>query len=219
MAPELLFEEFPCYTPASDVYAFGMLVYQIFALAVPFFEKNDAVFLLSLASGDRPQRPKNCRHGLWTIAERCWSTAAADRPTMVIVSEHLSQHTGSGSRAIVLARNTTQLLTSGVRHCESPWLLYDFATTVIQFLAFSNLLRMSPFLIHVAFPDENSCAGLWSVGCYDFQSTRSAWYCNTDLFPRERAAKQSIGNARRNLVQYLPPRAENLFDGPELCDE
>ncbi|KAJ6562386.1 kinase-like domain-containing protein [Mycena capillaripes] len=88
MAPELLSGSLPR-TP-SDVYAFGMTVYEVNILytdeipmsAVPFGDFIELVFKLGVRP-DRPDEEEGRQMGddIWALAERCWDKDPKARPT------------------------------------------------------------------------------------------------------------------------------------------
>jgi serine/threonine protein kinase len=80
MAPEL-FEEKP-YDSKVDVYAFGMLTYEILSGETPFPNIPNPIALgKCIVKGTRPPIPQ-CVPGCWAqLIERCWAQDPASRPT------------------------------------------------------------------------------------------------------------------------------------------
>ncbi|KAF8177287.1 kinase-like protein, partial [Mycena galopus ATCC 62051] len=85
MAPELLSGSLPR-TP-SDIYAFGMTLYELFTDEIPLTTIPAGDFIeLVLRIGVRPERPDEdecprMTDGIWSLAERCWNKDAKARPT------------------------------------------------------------------------------------------------------------------------------------------
>ncbi|KAJ6489906.1 kinase-like domain-containing protein, partial [Mycena sanguinolenta] len=85
MAPELLSGSLP--RPPSDIYAFGMTVYELYTDenplgTIPYGDFIELVFRI----GVRPERPEEdefprMTDGIWDLAERCWNKDAKARPT------------------------------------------------------------------------------------------------------------------------------------------
>ena len=81
MAPETLFQR--RYTTQSDVWSFGILLWEIMTLganpypSVPSIEK---LFQL-LRDGHRMDCPLNCPAEVYYIMRECWSADPANRPT------------------------------------------------------------------------------------------------------------------------------------------
>ncbi|KAG8885942.1 hypothetical protein FRB99_004410 [Tulasnella sp. 403] len=87
-APELWMGVLRC--PKSDVYAFGMLIYQVLTGKYPFEHLtthssilNTVMRLHGRPPTDLPRTPagEDCAP-LWEIAEKCWHTDPIKRPTM-----------------------------------------------------------------------------------------------------------------------------------------
>ncbi|KZT54914.1 kinase-like protein [Calocera cornea HHB12733] len=94
MAPErldpeaysLAFSE--SFSPASDAYSFGMVVYEMYAGRKPFYQtRNNLAIFSKVASGERPPRPDNIIvdagqfDAMWNIAQDCWNANPTNRPT------------------------------------------------------------------------------------------------------------------------------------------
>ncbi|EJD51657.1 kinase-like protein [Auricularia subglabra TFB-10046 SS5] len=90
MAPELASG---LVTMASDVYAFGMLLFELFARHRPFSTMTPFAAASHLHGGQRPLRaelPPGPRcDGVWAIVTQCWADNPAVRPTMAQVYQGL----------------------------------------------------------------------------------------------------------------------------------
>ncbi|XP_046726912.1 fibroblast growth factor receptor 1-A isoform X2 [Silurus meridionalis] len=90
MAPEALFDRI--YTHQSDVWSFGVLLWEIFTLGgspypgVPVEE----LFKL-LKEGHRMDRPSTCTHELYMMMRDCWHAAPSQRPTFKQLVEDLDR--------------------------------------------------------------------------------------------------------------------------------
>ncbi|KAH8104881.1 kinase-like protein [Phellopilus nigrolimitatus] len=70
-------------TTASDVWAFGMTVFEIMTRKLPFAEYNDAGVIVNVTQKNiRPAKPSVTfvSDALWTVLEHCWSEDPASRP-------------------------------------------------------------------------------------------------------------------------------------------
>lgn len=88
MAPEL-FDNLP-FGPAVDVYAFGMLLWEMFTGNVPFegFEVLDIANVVK--DGQRPAVPKgDTPREVRRLIEDCWAQRATERPNFAEVVERL----------------------------------------------------------------------------------------------------------------------------------
>uniref|UniRef100_A0AAR2K4P5 Fibroblast growth factor receptor n=1 Tax=Pygocentrus nattereri TaxID=42514 RepID=A0AAR2K4P5_PYGNA len=90
MAPEALFDRI--YTHQSDVWSFGVLLWEIFTLGgspypgVPVEE----LFKL-LKEGHRMDRPSTCTHELYMMMRDCWHAVPSQRPTFKQLVEDLDR--------------------------------------------------------------------------------------------------------------------------------
>ncbi|XP_052610676.1 fibroblast growth factor receptor 3-like isoform X3 [Peromyscus californicus insignis] len=88
MAPESLFDR--VYTHQSDVWSFGVLLWEIFTLGgspYPGIPPEDLFKLLK--EGYRMDKPANCTHDLYVIMRECWHAVPSQRPTFKLLVEDL----------------------------------------------------------------------------------------------------------------------------------
>ncbi|KAJ7496376.1 kinase-like protein, partial [Mycena latifolia] len=85
MSPELLTGSMP--TMASDIYAFGMTMYELYTDETPLASVAHTDFIeVVFRLGVRPTRPDiddvpRLTDPLWKLAEQCWTHSAKKRPT------------------------------------------------------------------------------------------------------------------------------------------
>ncbi|KAJ7466190.1 kinase-like domain-containing protein [Mycena galericulata] len=85
MAPELLSGS--SLRPKSDIYAFGMTLYELYTDEIPMWSIPYVDFFnVVVTLGGRPQRPEEdvcprMTDGVWSLAEGCWDKSARARPT------------------------------------------------------------------------------------------------------------------------------------------
>jgi len=92
MAPEL-FAASANPSNEADMYAFGMVVYEVVTGARPFGQRRAVELLLPTIEGIRPDRPENpvavgFGQGTWELAEKCWDAEWGRRPTAKEALEH-----------------------------------------------------------------------------------------------------------------------------------
>ena len=103
MAPELLNSKFgeklarP--TQPADIYAFGMVIYEVLTGSDPFHDYNLGVIqlLLLISNGTRPKKPSNVEEigfggGTWELVKECWKDKPTRRPTIERVLAHLAHN-------------------------------------------------------------------------------------------------------------------------------
>ncbi|KAG8903244.1 hypothetical protein FRB99_003561 [Tulasnella sp. 403] len=86
-SPELFEGNVP--SIASDIYAFGMTIYEVLSGKIPFDEYDPPMLLTAILINDeRPRKlPATSSKGvsyeyLWAVAEKCWAKNATERPEM-----------------------------------------------------------------------------------------------------------------------------------------
>ncbi|KAJ7714809.1 kinase-like domain-containing protein [Mycena metata] len=95
MAPELLTGSSP--RPASDIYAFGMTVYELYANEIPLATvAYGDYFELVVRNGVRPRRPSSDEaprldDSVWELAERCWVADPKARPAATDLHDSISR--------------------------------------------------------------------------------------------------------------------------------
>src|SRR5256885_1438685 len=83
MAPEVLRDN--PYTPASDIYSFSMIMWEIISCVPPFDDRaHDFQLSLSICKGERPKIPeiaKNIPKCYINLMKKCWDSDPLKRPT------------------------------------------------------------------------------------------------------------------------------------------
>uniref|UniRef100_A0A8C3LHY6 Fibroblast growth factor receptor n=1 Tax=Chrysolophus pictus TaxID=9089 RepID=A0A8C3LHY6_CHRPC len=90
MAPEALFDR--VYTHQSDVWSFGVLLWEIFTLGGSPYPGIPVEELFKLLKeGHRMDKPANCTHDLYMIMRECWHAVPSQRPTFKQLVEDLER--------------------------------------------------------------------------------------------------------------------------------
>ncbi|XP_028046061.2 tyrosine-protein kinase receptor torso [Monomorium pharaonis] len=80
------------YTTYSDVWAFGILLWEIVTLgAIPYPGIPANKTLQFLKSGYRMERPPNCSRELYNIMYSCWNIKSQSRPTFIELKQSLDK--------------------------------------------------------------------------------------------------------------------------------
>ena len=140
MAPEAVFER--KYTSMSDVWSFGVLLWEIMSLGAspyPSVTKMEVLFQM-LKEGHRMERPKNCSIEIYLIMRDCWNHSPDQRPSFSSLVEDFE-------RLLTLAREGDYL-------DMGP--MMDDASTI------SSLMTCSPQIT-----GESSLSGIMSLPMAD----------------------------------------------------
>ena len=91
MAPEALFQR--RYTTRSDVWSFGVLLWEIMTLGAspyPSVPSVERLFQL-IRDGHRMERPQNCSVDLYMIMRECWTAEPTQRPSFAELAEDMDR--------------------------------------------------------------------------------------------------------------------------------
>ena len=71
----------------ADVFAFAMLVVEVFTGKVPFPDMTNGSVIIQVVNGKRPVKPPAAEQlglttEMWKFIEKCWSADPSKRPTM-----------------------------------------------------------------------------------------------------------------------------------------
>ena len=103
MAPESI--GFRTFSAASDVWSFGVLVWECFTYcqALPFDGVDTKILLDELRNGRRLEQPPNCTPSFFQILQLCWLEEPILRPTfatLVNMTQKLETFEGQAVRDI-----------------------------------------------------------------------------------------------------------------------
>ncbi|XP_070562667.1 insulin-like growth factor 1 receptor [Ptychodera flava] len=80
MSPESLTENI--YTLSSDMWSFGVLMWEVATLGdMPFYNIDSEQLVERLKAGDRLPRPPNCSEDFYELMKKCWRLDPKDRVT------------------------------------------------------------------------------------------------------------------------------------------
>ncbi|KZT54924.1 kinase-like protein [Calocera cornea HHB12733] len=108
MAPELIFNneygktQIGSFTPASDVYAFGMVAYVLYSDRVPFHHiTNKYVVPRAVHAREQPSHPgaeaveRGLSDEMWAIMQDCWCSRPEERPSTTQLTQRIPAATTS----------------------------------------------------------------------------------------------------------------------------
>jgi len=86
MAPEI-FHGYK-YTAASDIYSFGMIMWELMTGRRPFWDRNhDTDLIIEICDGLRPPIVTNAPEGYIELMKECWYSDPKKRPTGDVILE------------------------------------------------------------------------------------------------------------------------------------
>ena len=90
MAPEALLDS--KYTKESDVYSYGMVLWEIVSGQQPFQELQAPIKIMGrIIEGDRPAMPPNTHADYATLVKKCWDWQPQVRPSFEYVVKELER--------------------------------------------------------------------------------------------------------------------------------
>merc|ERR1739842_220470 len=88
MAPESLY--FSVFTPKSDVWSFGVLLWEIVTLgSTPYPGLGASEVMKIVKEGKRLDKPEHCRREIYNIMYYCWNKDPVERPSFSDLVETL----------------------------------------------------------------------------------------------------------------------------------
>ncbi|KAG0255547.1 hypothetical protein DFQ27_006201 [Actinomortierella ambigua] len=126
LAPELLYAVKPIYSTKSDVYALGVVMWEMAgACTRPFKDQHDdALVALSVKNGHREQLPGSTPTEYRQWVERCWAQDPCDRPNagsvILVHDESTEESTYTGGSFLDLSSSGT-----GLAHAPKTHILSD----------------------------------------------------------------------------------------------
>jgi serine/threonine protein kinase len=156
MAPELLRRE-SSPTTATDVYAFGITLAEVFSRSEPYAGMDGGRVLSEVAHGRPGEPPRRPAIGpavppmCVSFMQRCWAESPAERPSMSVVAEELKRATAGDGAATV----TSALMQARTRHTGERALLHEvFPPAVAEQLAAGRRVEPQHFdMVTVFFSD------------------------------------------------------------------
>ena len=91
-SPEVLIDAE--YTPAGDVYSFGIIAYEVITNDEPFKNCSFTELLIKVTNGTRPPFECEIPNSYKNLIERCWAQEQSDRPTFEQIVDEMKNDNG-----------------------------------------------------------------------------------------------------------------------------
>lgn len=118
MSPESLVDG--VFTSQSDIWAFGVLCWEIMTLGQqPYPARNNVEVLHYVRNGGRLGRPSGCPDELYKLMLKCWSYLPEDRPTFRYCLEVLEDLKRNTSESILITVSNSNRSSNGKRSNKS----------------------------------------------------------------------------------------------------
>jgi len=78
-------------TPAADVYAFGILLWQLVMCEAPYQNMTNQRIVVSVVEGRRPPIPQNCPLAYSLLIQECWHQEHKERPSFQHIFNRLTE--------------------------------------------------------------------------------------------------------------------------------
>ncbi len=97
MAPECLLDN--VFTKQSDVYSYGMVMWELLTAQTPFGAVQSPVRIMKLVlDGGRPPLPASAHAGYGSLVQQCWQLEPERRPLFPVIVQRLEQMLASPSQ-------------------------------------------------------------------------------------------------------------------------
>lgn len=105
-------------TMSSDIYSFGMTLWEISSRKIPYFEESeDAIIIMQIQQGEKDEIPVDTPKSFSQIIEKCWQTNPEDRASAKSILEDLEKEQVGGTHPMGnsdVVTNATPIKTAGI---------------------------------------------------------------------------------------------------------
>ncbi|EMD36912.1 hypothetical protein CERSUDRAFT_123935, partial [Gelatoporia subvermispora B] len=201
MAPELIRTGRFAY--ATDIYAYGMLIYETFTGEPPFIEEADPDVRSGNLTLERPKSPeildRGLTHDMWDLLQDCTSKTPSDRPNIRKIASQMSRMANEGKLSNASRKQHVPDDTAGSKVMPS-----------------SSSPRNTNGKLHELWPQSQSFATLAS---HNLSSSIKPQRSDTNPFATGTTCRPSYRDLHATAVtlgslsSIFPPRASTIANG------
>lgn len=143
MAPESLADQ--VYTSRSDVWAFGVLTWELITLgATPYPGIQPQNLYHLLKTGYRMERPENCSQEVYSIVQSCWADDPQLRPSFKSLAYQWEQLLGRNAKYLELDSSGV----SNPEYCGEDGNTYKLGTLLVDHIMNFFFAPQTQYLHH-----------------------------------------------------------------------
>lgn len=156
----------------TDVWAFGMVIYEMLTWKVPYWEKtNDVLVLMAIAKGELPKAPKDLPpesyilNELWKLCKSCWETDCTSRPTAQEIALNLPSKIDQSTKD-----SASKISSRPGKYCDS---MPEEGSPRKQTTSFEGKVRHEAPPNAYELPTDHLCTGILVDDRFHFACERS----------------------------------------------
>lgn len=214
MAPEL-FARKAIYTQKSDIYSFGITLWELASRKIPFADAGNPSLIPSWVSkGEREDIPKDCPQKLASLITACWEASPDKRPDANTVATYLkSDKTNFAQFLPLLAAHRSSEYQSNLHSMPATAAYQDNFNSELS--SFSNL-QVTPPVLKPNIPEQKNPPGSAMLAQFKEVAKSSAKLNSDDLKAFLRLVTEGEQDKAEAMLKKSPALALGRSDVTDL---